>query len=944
MPQLAKSQLPKWVAEHTNGSLSIGDIRFQPLSWRLQVDQLQLNDDQGQAAFTLQQAVVNLEPWRSLFGLRGQLHQLQLNKPSVTLVERNGELNVVTLFAPLLQADPNAEPASPAASNKPLPLAIDQFALTAGAISYQRQDQPQPLTASQLNLQGQQLNFAGADNQLQLSLRGPNGGELNLQLSSQFTPLNIAADIRLSALQLAPIWQFIQPPVAVELNQGALALNSQIILQQPPAQGQQAQPLQLKVRNTDILFTELALSQTNSTAQPLLNVDQLAFTGLQLAWPQQQVQLDSIALQGGQANASLETNGLSWLQLLPPAPPAATAAAAPASTDSAPWQLLVRGVSIDDWRVNLTDNTAPAPAQWQLDLQQWRAAPLSSDLTQPITLALASRLNDSASIQFDGQLLPQDLTLQSSLSVQDFNLLDTLPYWQQQLALKLNSGSANIDGELELISTEPLDLRFTGNAAINQLHSQDPQGQRDLLKWQQLAFNGIGFGTQPMALRIDSIDAVHPYARIIVDEDGSTNLSQLGTEAEQNTEAATATAAADSAAQTATAAPSAPAELPLTINIGAINLQQGSAFFADNSLTPKFATGIEQINGRIGSLSSEFAQPAQVDINGQVDRYAPMSLKGELQPFGAQRQLDLGLNFNNIELTSLNPYSGTYAGYFIDQGQLNLGLNYQLDGNKLNGNNKVVLNQLKLGKRSDSEHATSLPVALAIALMQDSNGVIDLELAISGNVDDPQFAIGPLVLQALGNLITKAVTAPFALLGNLLGGEPPAEFVQFAPGTVVLTEQAQTELKRLASALEQRPKLSLTVAGAIAPAADKHALAQQALSSQLGYDVSQLTEPAQWQQLEQLAQAQLAAEVLAELKQQLPQPEQYQNRLREKLLETQPITDAALAQLALQRAANTKQLLVEQAGLPPERVFVKETRVELDTRGARVHLALGSGG
>ncbi|QIZ77619.1 DUF748 domain-containing protein [Ferrimonas lipolytica] len=937
LPSLAERQLPKWIAQNTNGSLSIANISFNPLTWELKVDQVALNDEASIQVVALEQGVVNIEPWRSLFTLSGTFSEITLYEPALDLVNRDASLNISDIFAPLSSDTPALEPeAEPQQEAQPIPLTIDRFALQRGAVSYQVDDH-KPLKFEQLSLAGEQLDFAHDGNKIALALVGPGGGELDLKLDSQLTPLNVQAELALRKVQLQPFWQFLQLPLAFDLDQGALALTTQISVTE------QGNGISAHISNSNVDITQVALSHQQ---QPLLSIDSLNVSELELRWPEQQLAIAGVTLQGGHGHAQLDQDGLNWATLFQPIDNGDDNAA-PATTDeptepSEPWVVTLDKAAIEQWQFNLTDTTPETAVQWQVLLNSFSAAPLGSDLSKPIALALATTINEQGRFDFSGNLQPDALTLDAQLALQQFNLLDTIPYWQQQVAIKLLSGQAGFDGTLQLKGTEPLDVSFDGRTEISNFVTQDPNGQRDLLKWKSFALEQLSVATAPMAISIDTVKAVAPYARIIIDEDGSTNLSQLSSNdsAAQTDDAVVETAQTDVATNEPAAESTA---LPLQLEIGQVVITQGSAFFADNSLTPKFATGIEQIEGRIGTLSTDFDKPAEVDIAGKVDRYAPMSLQGELQPFGADRELDLALNFDNIELTSLNPYSGTYAGYFIDQGQLNLALNYQMEGNKLNGNNKVVLNQLKLGQRSESEQATSLPVSLALALMQDSNGVIDLELDISGEVDDPSFAVGPLVMKALTNVITKAVTAPFSLLGSLLEGDPPAQFVQFAAGEIEVTEQAQADLKRLSKALEQRPGLNLALLGSISPNADKRALAERRLSEQLGFEVSDLSSDSDWQRLVRLAQTQLGKETVTVLQQQQPEPAQWQPLLLEKMVEAQAVSDEALSKLALNRAANTKQVLVEVVGLPPERVFVRESRVNLDTRGSRVNLELSAG-
>ncbi len=251
--------------------------------------------------------------------------------------------------------------------------------------------------------------------------------------------------------------------------------------------------------------------------------------------------------------------------------------------------------------------------------------------------------------------------------------------------------------------------------------------------------------------------------------------------------------------------------------------------FEDKSLPLPFRTVIGGLEGEVLGISSDPGAEASVDMKGSVDGYAPVVLSGTAAPFGEPPALDLALSFDGVDLSLLTPYSGTYAGYAIERGLLNLDLAYSLDQGRLEGNNALVIRQLKLGDKIDSDRAVDLPLELALALLTDASGVIDLAVPVSGDVDDPDFGLGSVIGKAFVNIITKAVTAPFSLLANLVGAEEDLQRLNFASGSASLSDSTRTKLDQLAEALAQRPKLSLVVLGRLNPAADREALQGAAL-------------------------------------------------------------------------------------------------------------------
>jgi len=359
-----------------------------------------------------------------------------------------------------------------------------------------------------------------------------------------------------------------------------------------------------------------------------------------------------------------------------------------------------------------------------------------------------------------------------------------------------------------------------------------------LLQWADFQVKGIKYNSTDSTLSLGKITLDKPYAKLLIAEDKQTNFSNIVVEQTASASPSISTPETETKTQAESnqeALPSAGEEVSeLVIRIGEIVFNNGSAYFADNSLRPRFASGIESLNGSITKLSSNADTTANVDVKGKIDGYAPVALYGAINPLIKDIFLDLTFTVEGAELTSVNPYSGTYMGHFIDKGLLSLDIQYLLEDNQLAGNNHVVIDQLTLGRKTDSEKALSLPLGLAIALLEDSNGVIDLGLEVSGDLDSPTFGFGSIILKAIGNLITKAVTAPFSLLANLVGSDDDKlNEIDFAHGSSQLSDAASSKLATLADALAKRPGLRVNIEGTVDEVPDAYELAEQKLQQQL---------------------------------------------------------------------------------------------------------------
>src|SRR5581483_1398681 len=218
------------------------------------------------------------------------------------------------------------------------------------------------------------------------------------------------------------------------------------------------------------------------------------------------------------------------------------------------------------------------------------------------------------------------------------------------------------------------------------------------------------------------------------------------------------------------------------------------------------------LGGSVGGLSSDPNSRAAVDLHGQVNE-APLTIAGAINPLKGDLSLDIQAKVTGMELAPLSPYSGRYVGYGIEKGKLSFEVAYQIEQRKLTAQNRLILDQLTFGDKVDSPQATHLPVQFAIALLRDRNGVIDINLPIGGSLDDPDFSVGGIVLNVIVNTISKAVTAPFALLGNMFGGGKELSTVPFDAGSHAVNSETEERLKAMAKALTERPALKLEVTG-----------------------------------------------------------------------------------------------------------------------------------
>ncbi len=428
-------------------------------------------------------------------------------------------------------------------------------------------------------------------------------------------------------------------------------------------------------------------------------------------------------------------------------------------------------------------------------------------------IELAATVNEVAPLEVTGSVVPGTVAAELQVDVSRMPIEQVRAYLPDVPTIRLQSGIAAAKGALVLQpegGPAPA-LRFSGDAAVSDFELVEAGNGRPFLSWGQLDVDGLDYTAGPDALRVATATVTRPYARVIIAEDQSLNLARLF---------------GDAGPAPGTAANASPGTMP--VSIARLAMKAGTMSFADFSIEPDFQAEIDALQGSITGLSTAPRSRAKIDLEGQViNRYSPVSISGETNIAAYDQYTDIRMAFENIELPIFNPYSGRWAGYAISKGKLSTELHYRIDERKLVADHHVVVDQLEWGDATGSKDKVSLPIRLGTSLLKDRHGVIDLDLPVTGTLDDPSFRIGPVVWQIIKNLIVKVVTAPFAFLGSLFEGAEAARYVDFEPGSSTLPATAGDSLAALSKGLNDRPALNLDIPAGPADATDAQALQEQ---------------------------------------------------------------------------------------------------------------------
>jgi hypothetical protein len=986
IPYIAVKQVPKQLSNMLQRTVTLSDVSINPFTLKVAIDQFQIQEAKtnlnSNEFVGFEQLTFEFRFWHSIFNAAFSIADVTLLKPSIHVERLKADDALTFNFSDIIDtlAQNSASTPEPTPSTGLPHFMVNNLAIVNADLRFIDNITQGQLLYPQVNLNIKSFDSQNAlsasmqskesekNNHYAIHLIGNNGGEIATQGIVQLEPLSIVGDIQLTNIQLPQFWSFVDKLFIANLASGKLSVDSQYRLEE------KSDYFQVTTNNGVVKLEDITLKNSDEIVASL---PVFAIEGINVDLHEQTVTVEKIRSQGLLVNTTLDQKGSNLQTLLQPKFAEISTATQQQktptnntdnTTENLPWKAVLNGVELENYQVNLTEKIVTQGTLWQITDIKLLTEKINADLSTPIDYQLSLNINQQGSFSSNGSIDIKQQKVVSQIDLSKMGLSQLQTYLSPYINIDLKQGQLSTQGTL-LLNNEAEQLSYNGAININDLLVKDTVQKKTLLKWKSVDINQFGFDKAANSIEIDHIALNQPYGRIIIAEDKSTNFGELmasnNNQVAPSDEQKESQAAQKTAALTNKSDEAAPTAMAISIN--KISFEDGSTFFADNSLTPNFAASIEQLNGEITKLSSSSKQAASVDIKGKIDRYAPVTLKGDINPLLEQPFLDLALSFKHVELTSVNPYSGTYAGYYIDKGQLSLDLNYRLENNQLEGDNHLVVDQLQLGKPSDSSLATTMPVTLAIALLQDRHGVIDLGLQVSGNLDEPSFSIGSIVMTAFTNVITKAVTAPFSLLAGLLGGDDDElDKVNFSAGTANLDQKAKDTLAMLAKGLADRPMLKLNVEGAVNVAEDNRALAEVQLRQKLAQlaqieieqmpaDLTASTYPtsgALSDALKLLYETEIASPAI-DVKTAIEADHQGDSALTAEDLATrwhialynfslgdQRISNDALGDLAQQRASAVKNFLADNKTVAPERIFLLDSKVDLNTGASQALLTL----
>lgn len=964
LPLLVKTQLVEKLSAYTGRKVELAELHMNPFTLSTTLRKFELRERDGGRFIGFEELYINFQV-SSLFRRAYTFAQVHLTAPYLGIkILKDGKFT----FQDLL---PSTREKNKTQQGTSFPLLIQHLVVNHGQAVFEDHTRPTPFKKHIANLSFSLLNFTTRPHReglYEFEATTDKGETMKYIGNISMVPMYSKGKLELTGIKLRTLWSYLQDQLNFEITDGELDISGNYEL---AAAGGKPDFL---VQNGSVTVRSLAVVNKED-GEEAINLAHLTFSGADIDYQKRQMKIARIQSDSSKIRGILDKDGsLSLLKMFQPKlPDGSSGTQTNEQQKSVNWQISIGQIEIADYALQMKDNSTQPVAYIDLSPVNMKLEDVQIGVPGTAHIELQAGLNQTGAITVTGKVAPDPFAAELDLRLSKVALQPFQPYFKRYTKLDIKNGDMSLNGHMNTsLRSGTQDIDFRGDIAIESARATDPVLAEDFVRWERLDIKQIHYHNSPALLTINEIIARGLYTRIIIGPDHTANVQHILVEKENSS-------AIRNNQQTS--------DTRLPIRIDQVSVIDSSMNFSDLSLKPNFSTSIQNLNGTVKGLSSEQPEHADIDLKGQVDNYAPVFIQGKINPLSEQAYTDITMNFQGIELTTFSPYSGKYAGYKIEKGRLTLGLHYKLSQKILIGENHIVMDQFTLGEKVESPDATKLPVRLAIALLKDSRGVIDINLPVHGDLNDPEFSLGPLILKAFVNLIVKATTAPFKFLVSLVGGEgEELSFVSFAAGSNSLSQEQQAKLTKLAKALGDRPQLRLDLRGTASESADRYALAERAILARVytqrnATPESPLTKDER-KRLLKLYRLTFNKEDPRDLvpspdktgaklffQAHIPSSDKMETRLfsktyipssdktvaklsheaykaavveaaRMRLIEKYPISENDLRTLAWERAEAVKDYLVRQGGISVHRIFLREVDTKALTANGEIRMPL----
>ncbi len=946
LPYLIKSYVIPTVSEQIKHPIVLREAAFNPFALSLRLNGLELLAQNETPILGFEELFVNLRA-ATLFLQKVAFDEIRIVMPFVKAkVNAEGKMNLMSLAPPPTDTVPQSPPSS-GEPKKMMTVEIDLLEIEEGILEYRDESKSRPVLIDVVPFHVLLRNFSTVRSQESESVYAftaelGKGEKVDWEGTFSLEPVESDGKVNVSGIKLRTFYQAVSDQFQFDIPQGVFGLSASYHFDL------RGQSPQATVKNGKVSIQNLAIVERGGI-DPVVNVPNLGVEGFQLDLQKQTIDIGQVHSSDARVEAWMDASGtINFQPLFTPVGGGGSTTERPAAAENEhvkpakPWSITVDEVALRNYGVAFEDRTLGRPGHVDVDAMNVTVKDIQIPFKKTLPVDLSFKLNETGSVHVKGKMGVEPLTADTELSVEHIKIHPFQPYLDRFLNADVLDGAVDLSGTVHFAKEHTNDpmLQFQGKLAVNQLVIADRKDFTDVLTWNALNVNQIALDVEPTVVQIGEIVWQEPSAHIVVDSDGQLNLSRL----------VVPSPPVDKTAVPKDEKSPAKASDPVPVTIGQVKLIKLAARFQDLSVEPNVRTSLTEFGGTIKGLSSKQLKKADVNLKGKVGRAAPLKIAGKINPLSEDAFTDLIVTLGAMDLTQAGSYSDKYVGYGLSKGKLSLDLKYKVSQKVLEAENLVHVDQLTFGEKSNSPDATSLPVPLIVGLLKDRKGLIEIDMPIRGNLNDPDFKYGKVVISTLLNLFGKVVASPFALMGKLVpggGSEEDLQFIGFQPGSASLADSELAKLEALEKALDERAGLRLDIKGTTDSTLDTAVLQTMKLRDQL-FAMSG-AKPDQ-QELSPKEEQRLVEKLYAKLP--LPDPSVTQAaptqptvaEMKRHVAAAIQISQSELDTLGHQRAEAIRRHLLEGGKLTEERITVLDAgAAEAGHEIVRTQLSLSAG-
>ena len=837
VPWIARPKIVETVSELTGREARLDALKLNPFTLSGTMEGFEITDLDGEPLLSFSRAHANVQALSYVFGGEYHMKELDLADPYFRLqVNENGSLNVADLLNQItsMQADESEEPSDPK------PFKVDILKIQNGSVSVTDLSLSAPFNSviKPINFDITGFHTSGeSDAPYAFSATSESGESFSWEGFVALQPLRSKGSFEVKGFSMPKYEPFYDIILKTDVVDGSIGVSGSYDYSSGGAGTMKLIDANIAIRDVEVVNGE--------NQGPVMELESGDISGVNMDYLTRNLEIQNITFKNGSMHAKRLADGeIDVIQLLDlsefsespsgpePEPEEATSEEAPAPSYH------IHAFDLEGFTIDIVDEAAPSPAAFALEEASVNMTDIKSETGSAIGVLFSTNIRSGGAMMASGSVELQPLSADLDIEIGNIELKVGNPYISEFADAQLTGGHVTISGHTNLsLSGEKPQGGFTGKVQLADLAIVDSELGQGLVSLTNLTLDGIETELEPMSVKIGAINLVDPRATVIVNEDSSINLlNALGIEQEASVEDETEEKETEEAEEeTEFAHKPTGLNIPFPIEIGSITLQNMGAVLTDRSITPAVNMGLETLSGTVAGLSSEELARADLDLAGTLVGGTQMAINGKINPLIEDRYSDIEMAFKGFNLTGVSPYAAKYIGYKLDKGKLSFDLKYKVSQSELSGENVMIIDQLTLGDKVESEDALSLPIPLAVSLMKDRNGVITIDVPVSGNLNDPKFSFGRVISAAIVNVLTKLITSPFSMLGGLIPGGKDVDLsmVTFAPAASEFDSDIEKKIELLADALNERPSLSLEISGIAGGSAEVNELKAYQLENNL---------------------------------------------------------------------------------------------------------------